>query len=53
MLPIKTKFLLIVKAMYFGNPFGVTLIFALNLLISCMIKWLSQSFELWNIAEIF
>ena len=38
LLPIKTKFLLIVKAMYFSNPFGITLIFTSNLPISYIIK---------------
>ena len=37
MLLIKNKFLLIVKGMYFSNPFGITLIFTLNLPISCII----------------
>ena len=37
MLSIKTKLLLIVKAMSFSNPFGKTS----NLPISYMIKWLS------------
>ena len=35
---MKTKFLLIVKAMYFSNPFGMTLTFTSNLLISLIIK---------------
>ena len=39
-LSIKTKFLLIVKAMYFSNSFGITLIFNSNLQISCIVKWL-------------
>ena len=32
MLLIKTRFLLIVKAVYFSNPFGMTLTFTSNLL---------------------
>ena len=38
MLAIKMKFLLILKAVCRFNLFGVTLIFTLNLLISCIIK---------------
>ena len=38
MLPIKTKLLLIVKATYFSNPFGITLTPTSNLLISFIIK---------------
>ena len=34
MLSIKTKFLLIVKAMYFSNPFGIALIFTQKLPVS-------------------
>ena len=37
-LSIKTKILLIVKAMYFSNPFGITLTFTSNLPISLLIK---------------
>ena len=33
MLSVKNRFLLIVKAMYFPNPFGMTLTFTSNLLI--------------------
>ena len=35
---IKTKFLLIVKAVYFSNPFGITLVFTSKLPIPCVIK---------------
>ena len=45
-LSIKTKFLLIVKAMYFSNPFGLTVFFTLNLLFSFIIKWLSKPLRL-------
>ena len=38
MLPIKTILLLIVKTIYFSNPFGITFTFTSNLPISCMIK---------------
>ena len=38
MLSIKNKFLLIVKAMYFSNPFSTTFDFTSNLFIYCMIK---------------
>ena len=38
MLPIKTRYLLIVKDMYFSNSFGMVLIFTSNLLISLIIK---------------
>ena len=31
-LSIKTKFLLMLKVMYFSNPFGITLIFTSNFL---------------------
>ena len=41
MLSIKTEFLLIVKAMYFSNPFGITLTFTSDLPISHIIKQLS------------
>ena len=37
-LSIKTRFLLIVKAMHFSNPFGMTLTFTSDLLISLIIK---------------
>ena len=40
-LSIKIRFLLIVKAMYFCNPFGMTLTFTSNLPISFNIKLLS------------
>ena len=35
---MKTKFLFKVKAMYFSNPFGITLIVTLNLLNSLNIR---------------
>ena len=38
MLSIKTRFVLIVKAMYFSNAFGITLTFTLNLFISFIIE---------------
>ena len=38
MLSIKTKVLLIAKAMCFSNPFGITVTFTSNLPISFMIK---------------
>ena len=38
MLSKKPKFLLIIKAMYFSNPFGITLIFTSNLPIFWIIK---------------
>ena len=38
MLSIKTSFVLIMKAMYFSNPFGMTLTFTSNLLISFISK---------------
>ena len=38
MLSIKTRFSLIVKAIYSPNPFGITFTFTLNLLISLIIK---------------
>ena len=37
-LSIKTRFVLIVKATYFSNPFGMTLTSTSNLLISFIIK---------------
>ena len=37
-LSIKNRFLLIVKAMYFSNPFGMTLNFTSKLLMSFIIK---------------
>ena len=46
MLSIQTKFLLIVKAMCFSNPFGVIPTFTSNLPIFCMIKWLSEPLKL-------
>ena len=51
MLSIKTKFLLIAEAIYFSNPFAITL--TSNLPISCIIKWLSQPFKLLNITGTF
>ena len=53
MLLIKALFLWVVKAMYFSNPFGITLIFTSNLPISCIIKWLTYSFKLWDITGTF
>ena len=44
--------LLIIKAMYFSNPFGIPLTPISNLHISCTIKWLSKPFKLWNITGI-
>ena len=38
MLPIKTRFVLILKVMYFANPFGITLTFTSNLPTSFIIK---------------
>ena len=37
-LPVKSKLLLIVTAMYFSNPFGITFTFTSNLPISFIIK---------------
>ena len=53
MLSIKAKFLLITKAMYFSNPFGMNFSFTSDLPIFYMIIWLSQPLKLWNITEIF
>ena len=41
MVLIKTKLLLIVKAIYFSNPFGITFTFTSKLPISLINKWLS------------
>ena len=38
MLSLKTRFVLIAKAMYFTNPFGMTLTFTSDLPISFIIK---------------
>ena len=51
-LPIKLS-LLIVKPMYFSNLFGLTFILRLNLPRSCIIRWESYFFRLWNTTEIF
>ena len=50
MLSIRIKFLLIVKAMYYSNPFRMTFTFPPNLSVSCMIKWLPKPLKLWNIT---
>ena len=40
----------VAKAMYFSNPFGIAFAFTSNLHTSCIIKWLSKAFKLWNIT---
>ena len=47
-LSIKCNSLLIVKLIYFSNPFGKRFILRLNLPSSCRIRWESQFFKLWN-----
>ena len=52
MLSTKTKFLLIVKVIYFSDPFGITPIFYIKP-ISCIIILLSYPFKLWNVTGTF